>query len=338
LFDLFRKKPDAAPSAPVDEAPVVPVDEAAAVPARSWTERLKAGLGLSRGKLTGALAGVFSRRKLDDEALDELETALLTADVGVDATDHLLADLRQRWKRAGDEADPRTVLADAMTELIAPLERPLVIGAERPFVIMLAGVNGAGKTTSIGKLAKWLQQQQLSVLLAAGDTFRAAAREQLSVWGERNGVAVIQQAGGDAASVMFDAVSAARARGIDVVLADTAGRLPTQANLMEELRKVKRVIAKAQPGAPHAVLLVVDANTGQNALAQVKAFDAAVGLTGLIVTKLDGSAKGGVVAAIAKQHPVPLTFIGVGEAVDDLRPFAAREFVEALLPDATAPV
>jgi fused signal recognition particle receptor len=329
LFDLVRKKPDVVPPPPVEEV--------AAVPARSWTERLKAGLGLSRGKLSGALAGVFSRRKLDDEALDELETALLTADVGVDATDHLLADLRQRWKRAGDEADPRTVLADAMTELIAPLEHPLVIGPERPFVIMLAGVNGAGKTTSIGKLAKWLQQQQLSVLLAAGDTFRAAAREQLSVWGERNGVAVIQQAGGDAASVMFDAVSAARARGIDVVLADTAGRLPTQANLMEELRKVKRVIAKAQPGAPHAVLLVVDANTGQNALAQVKAFDAAVGLTGLIVTKLDGSAKGGVVAAIAKQHPVPLAFIGVGEALDDLRPFAAREFVEALLPDATAP-
>jgi fused signal recognition particle receptor len=330
LFDLFRKKTDAAS---VSESDGIP-----ATPAPSWTERLKAGLGLSRGKLSGALAGVFSRRKLDDEALEELEAALLTADVGVDATEHLLADLRQRWKRAGDDADPRAVLADAMTELINPLERPFVIGAERPFVIMLAGVNGAGKTTSIGKLAKWLQQQQLSVLLAAGDTFRAAAREQLSVWGERNGVAVIQQTGGDAASVMFDAVSAARARGIDVVLADTAGRLPTQANLMEELRKVKRVIAKAEPGAPHAILLVLDANTGQNALAQVKAFDAAVGLTGLIVTKLDGSAKGGVVAAIAKQHPVPLTFIGVGEAVDDLRPFVAREFVEALLPEAGAAV
>ncbi len=331
MFDLFRKKTDAA-SVPVSDGGMP------AIPALSWTERLKAGLGLSRGKLSGALAGVFSRRKLDDEALEELETALLTADVGVDATEHLLADLRQRWKRAGDDADPRAVLADAMTELINPLERPFVIGAERPFVIMLAGVNGAGKTTSIGKLAKWLQQRQLSVLLAAGDTFRAAAREQLSVWGERNGVAVIQQTGGDAASVMFDAVSAARARGIDVVLADTAGRLPTQANLMEELRKVKRVIAKAEPGAPHAILLVLDANTGQNALAQVKAFDAAVGLTGLIVTKLDGSAKGGVVAAIAKQHPVPLTFIGVGEAVDDLRPFVAREFVEALLPEAGAAV
>ena len=197
---------------------------------------------------------------------------------------------------------------------------------------MLTGVNGAGKTTSIGKLAKWLQAQDLSVLLAAGDTFRAAAREQLTVWGERNGVAVIQQSGGDPAAVMFDAVAAARARGIDVVLADTAGRLPTQAHLMEELRKVKRVLAKAEAGAPHEVILVLDANTGQNALAQVKAFDAAVGLTGLIVTKLDGSAKGGVVAAIAKQHPVPLRFIGVGEAVDDLRPFVARDFVEALLP------
>ena len=207
-----------------------------------------------------------------------------------------------------------------------------MIGSERPFVIMLTGVNGAGKTTSIGKLAKWLQQQQLTVLLAAGDTFRAAAREQLAAWGERNHVAVIQQAGGDAASVVFDAIGAAKARGVDVVLADTAGRLATQSHLMDELRKVKRVIGKAQEGAPHEVLLVLDANTGQNGLAQVKAFDAAVGLTGLIVTKLDGSAKGGVVAAIAKQHPVPIKFIGVGEGIDDLRPFAVREFVDALLP------
>jgi len=321
LFDLFKKKPPpGAPEADSIEAP------------RSWTERLKAGLGLSRAKLAGALTGVFARRKLDEEALAQLEEALIVGDVGVDATEHLLADLQSRWKRAGDAADARTELAGAMIDLIGPLEKPLVIGPERPFVIMLAGVNGAGKTTSIGKLAKWLQQRDLSVLLAAGDTFRAAAREQLAVWGERNGVAVIQQAGGDAASVMFDAVEAARARGIDVVLADTAGRLPTQAHLMEELRKVKRVLGRALPGAPHEVLLVLDANTGQNALAQVKAFDAAVGLTGLIVTKLDGSAKGGVVAAIAKQHPVPLRFIGVGEGVDDLRPFAAREFVDALLP------
>ena len=321
LFDLFKKKsPEAEP-----------------VAQRTWAERLKAGLGLSRDKLAGALTGVFARRKLDDAALDELETALLTGDVGVDATHQLLAALRSRWKTAGDGADPRSELAAAMVELLHPLERPLVIGAPRPFVIMLAGVNGAGKTTSIGKLAKWLQQQGLSVLLAAGDTFRAAAREQLAVWGERNNVAVIQQAGGDAASVMFDAIGAARARGIDVVLADTAGRLPTQAHLMDELRKIKRVIGKAQHGAPHEVLLVLDANTGQNALAQVKAFDAAVGLTGLIVTKLDGSAKGGVVAAIAKDHPVPLKFIGVGESVDDLRPFVASEFVEALLPVVPSP-
>jgi len=316
MFDLFKKSPA---DTPVPDKP-------------SWTERLKAGLGLSREKIANALGDVFVRRVLDDAALEELETALLGADVGVDGTQHLLDALKVRWKRADAAADPRATLADAMVDLIGPLEQPLVVGGERPFVIMLTGVNGAGKTTSIGKLAKWLQAQDLSVLLAAGDTFRAAAREQLTVWGERNGVAVIQQAGGDPAAVMFDAVAAARARGIDVVLADTAGRLPTQAHLMEELRKVKRVLAKAEAGAPHEVILVLDANTGQNALAQVKAFDEAVGLTGLIVTKLDGSAKGGVVAAIAKQHPVPLRFIGVGEAVDDLRPFVARDFVEALLP------
>jgi len=321
LFDLFKKKPSA------DAPPTEPAE-----PQRSWTDRLKAGLGLSRAKLAGALTGVFARRKLDDEALEALEDALLVGDVGVDAASHLIADLKERWRISGDGADPRTELAGALVALIGPLEKPLVIGPERPFVIMMTGVNGAGKTTSIGKLAKWLQAQNKSVLLAAGDTFRAAAREQLAVWGERNNVAVIQQSGGDAASVMFDAVEAARARGIDVVLADTAGRLPTQGHLMEELRKVKRVLARSLPGAPHEILLVLDANTGQNALAQVKAFDAAVGLTGLVMTKLDGSAKGGVVAAIAKQHPIPLKFIGVGEGVDDLRPFAAREFVEALLP------
>ncbi|MET0346323.1 MAG: signal recognition particle-docking protein FtsY [Casimicrobiaceae bacterium] len=328
MFDLFKRKPVAAPSDASGEAPIEAPAET-----RSWTERLKAGLGLSRGKLAGSLTGVFSRRKLDDEALDELETALLTADVGVDATAHLLDDLKTRYRRAGPEADARAVLKEALAALLVPLEKPLVITAERPFVIMLAGVNGAGKTTSIGKLAKWLQQQNLSVLLAAGDTFRAAAREQLAAWGERNNVAVIRQEGGDAAAVMFDAVNAARARNIDVLLADTAGRLPTQGHLMDELAKVKRVLGKAASGAPHAVLLVLDANTGQNALAQVKAFDAAVGLTGLVLTKLDGTAKGGVVAAIAKQHAVPLQFIGVGEGVDDLRPFVVEEFVDALLPE-----
>jgi len=333
MFDPFKRKPAAPADAPLD--PTMPAETLAPpVETRSWTERLKAGLGLSRGRLSGALGGVLRRRKLDDEALDELETALIAADVGVDATAHLLDDLKARYRRAGPDADARAVLRDALAALLGPLEAPLVVGAERPFVIMLTGVNGAGKTTSIGKLAKWLQQQNLSVLLAAGDTFRAAAREQLVAWGERNGVAVIRQEGGDAAAVMFDAVNAARARAVDVLLADTAGRLPTQAHLMDELAKVKRVLAKAMPGAPHSVLLVLDANTGQNALAQVRAFDAAVGLTGLVLTKLDGSAKGGVVAAIAKQHAVPLQFIGVGEGIDDLRPFRAREFVEALLPDA----
>jgi len=341
MFDIFRKKPPGLPAEPpASPAPASPepsAQPAGAEPAAtSWRERLKAGLGLSRDKLAGALTGVFVRRTLDDEALDELESALLQADVGMGATAHLIDDLRARYRRAGPGADPRAVLRDAFVALLEPLERPLRIGPQRPFVIMLAGVNGAGKTTSIGKLAKWLREQKLSVLLAAGDTFRAAAREQLAAWGERNDVSVVQQQGGDPAAVVFDAIGAAKARGIDVVIADTAGRLPTQAHLMEELRKIRRVIGKAREGAPDSVLLVLDANTGQNGLAQVKAFDAAVGLTGLIVTKLDGTAKGGVVAAIAKQHPVPLQFIGVGEGLDDLRPFEAREFVEALLPDEVA--
>ena len=312
MFDIFKRKPDQ------DEA-------------RPWSERLAAGLARSREKLAGALGGVFTRRKLDAETLEILETALITADVGVAATQHLLDDLAARWKRSGGEADPKALLKAAFVDLLQPLERPLKIGDARPFVIMLAGVNGAGKTTSIGKLAKHFQAQRHSVLLAAGDTFRAAAREQLAVWGERNGVTVISQAGGDAGAVMFDAIGAAAARKIDVVLADTAGRLPTQIHLMEEIRKVQRVIRKADPSAPHETLLVLDANTGQNALAQVKAFDDTLGLTGLILTKLDGSAKGGVVAAIAKERPVPLRFIGVGEGVDDLKPFVAAEFVEALV-------
>jgi len=316
MFDLFKKK-----AADGDEPE-----------ARSWTDRLKSGLGLSRDKLAGTLAATFALRKLDDEALANLESALLEGDVGVDATAHVLAELKTRWKRAGADANPRAELASVLVNLLSPLEAPFVVGPERPYIVMLAGVNGAGKTTSIGKLAKWLQQRKLSVLLAAGDTFRAAAREQLAVWGARNDIAVIQQKGGDPAAVMFDAVNAARSRGIDVVLADTAGRLPTQGHLMDELRKVKRVLGKAMQGAPHEILLVLDANTGQNALAQVAAFDAAVSLTGLILTKLDGTARGGVVAAIAKTHPVPLKFIGIGEAVDDLRPFAAAEFVDALLP------
>ena len=312
MFDVFKRKSGGEDSRP-------------------WAERLAAGLARSREKLAGALGGVFARRRLDAETLDELETALITADVGIAATQHLLDDLSARWKAAGAEGDPKSLLKAALVDLLRPLERPLVVGSARPFVIMLAGVNGAGKTTSIGKLARHFQQQGLTVLLAAGDTFRAAAREQLAVWGERNGVTVIAQAGGDPGAVMFDAIAAAKARGVDVVLADTAGRLPTQLQLMEEIRKVQRVIRKADPAAPHETLLVLDANTGQNALAQVKAFDDALGLTGLVLTKLDGSAKGGVVAAIAKERPIPLRFIGVGEGIDDLKPFVAAEFVDALV-------
>jgi fused signal recognition particle receptor len=341
VFDFFKRKPDPAPPAvdPVSPAVVAPVTAPATPeaepPKRSWAERLKNGLAASRDKLGGALAGAFRNKILDEQALDDLEDALLTADVGIEATRHLLEDLKERYRVSGSNADPRSLLRAALLDLIRPLEQPLrVDGGGRPFVIMIAGVNGAGKTTSIGKLAKWLQQQGRSVLLSAGDTFRAAAREQLAIWGERNQVAVIAQEGGDAAAVTFDAVGAAKARNIDVMLADTAGRLPTQLHLMDELRKVKRVIQKAQADAPHEILLVLDANTGQNALAQVKAFDAAIGVTGLVVTKLDGSAKGGLVAAIAKQHPLPIRFIGVGESLDDLRPFVASEFVDALLPPA----
>jgi len=260
------------------------------------------------------------------------------ADTGVKATQHLLDEVKRRVQASGATrpVQVKNILTDSLAQLLKPLEKPLVIGEFRPTIIMVAGVNGAGKTTSIGKLTRHLASEGASVLLAAADTFRAAAREQLAAWGERNGVAVVQQQGGDPAAVVFDAIGAAKARGIDVVIADTAGRLPTQAHLMDELRKIRRVVGKAREGAPDAVLLVLDANTGQNGLAQVKAFDAAVGLTGLVVTKLDGTAKGGVVAAIAKQHPLPLQFIGIGEGVDDLRPFAARDFVEALLPDSPA--
>jgi fused signal recognition particle receptor len=297
--------------------------------ATSWAARLKAGLARTRDVLNTPVSELFTRRKVDEALYEELETALLQADCGVAATQDLMAQIRKA--RAPDGEALKGALRDAIAALLSPLERRLHVEKAKPFVIMIAGVNGSGKTTSIGKLAKWLQANGKSVMLAAGDTFRAAAREQLVVWGARNAVPVIAQESGDPGAVVFDALSAARARGIDVVIADTAGRLPTQLHLMEEIRKVKRVAAKALDGAPHEVLLVLDANTGQNSLAQVKAFDAALGLTGLILTKLDGTAKGGVVCAIAKEKPVPLLFIGVGEGIDDLRPFAAREFAEALV-------
>jgi len=297
----------------------------------SWAERLKSGLGFTRERLVRPLANALTLKALSPETLEEIESALLAADVGVAATAHLLDGMEQQRRRLGSGCDARQALKASLSDLLAPLESPLQIGHERPFVIMAAGVNGTGKTTSIGKLTKYLQTQSYSVLLAAGDTFRAAAREQLEIWGERNRVPVISQRGGDPAAVAFDAIAAAQARGIDVVIADTAGRLPTQLHLMEELRKIRRVIAKAAPGAPHETLLVLDANTGQNALTQVAAFDDALGLTGLVLTKLDGTAKGGVVAAIAKSRPIPIKLIGVGEGIDDLRPFRVAEFVDALL-------
>jgi fused signal recognition particle receptor len=297
--------------------------------ALSWAARLKAGLARTREVFNTPVSELFARRKVDESLYEELETALLRADCGVPATQELMASLRKQ--NLEDAESLKQALKDAIAQLLAPLERRLEARAAKPFVIMVAGVNGSGKTTSIGKLAKWLPTQGLSVVLAAGDTFRAAAREQLIAWGGRNAVPVIAQASGDPGAVVFDALGAARARGADVVIADTAGRLPTQLHLMEEIRKVKRVASKAMEGAPHDVLLVLDANTGQNSLAQVKAFDEALGLTGLILTKLDGTAKGGVVCAIAKERPVPLLFVGVGEDIDDLRPFVARDFAEALV-------
>lgn len=299
-----------------------------------WAARLKQGLTKSRDKMAKSLAGVFGGGQIDEDLYEELETVLITGDMGMEATEYLMKDVRNRVSLKGlkDGNELRGALKDALYDLIKPLEKPLVLPeTKEPFVIMLAGINGAGKTTSIGKLAKYFQAQGKSVLLAAGDTFRAAAREQLQAWGERNNVTVISQTTGDSAAVCFDAVQAAKARGIDIVLADTAGRLPTQLHLMEEIKKVKRVLQKAMPDAPHEIIVVLDANIGQNAVNQVKAFDDALGLTGLIVTKLDGTAKGGILAALASDRPVPVRYIGVGEGIDDLRPFDARAFIDALL-------
>ena len=320
---------------------------------QSWMDKLKAGL-----RKTGAnIATVFTGAQIDDSLYEDLETALLMADTGVKATEHLLVDLKFRVRDSGTSkpAEVKGLLVEALTHMLTPLQKPLLIGQYAPTVIMVTGVNGAGKTTSIGKLTRHLVDSGVSVLLAAADTFRAAAREQLGVWADRNTVDIISQDGGDPAAVSFDAVSAGRARGRDVVLVDTAGRLPTQLHLMEELRKIKRVIQKtgpaedrsALPGAdqaetngkpaiaprlpPHEILLVIDGNTGQNALTQVKAFDDALGLTGLIVAKLDGTAKGGVLAAIARERPIPVYFVGVGEKLEDLETFNAREFAQALL-------
>jgi len=307
----------------------IPAPAPVAPERQGWMERLTAGLR----KTGSSLTQVFTGGQIDENLYEELESALLMADAGVKATQHLLDEVRRKVASTGATrpVQVKNILADVLAGMLQPLEKTLVIGQLQPTVIMVAGVNGAGKTTSIGKLTKHLADEGASVLLAAADTFRAAAREQLAIWADRNTVEIVSQEGGDPAAVSFDAVNAGRARGKDVVIVDTAGRLPTQLHLMEELKKIKRVVQKAQPDAPHEVLLVIDGNTGQNALAQVKAFDAALGLTGLIVTKLDGTAKGGVLAAIAQEKPVPVYFIGVGEKLQDLETFNAREFAQALL-------
>jgi fused signal recognition particle receptor len=343
MFSFFKKKPAAPEPAPSADPAPLPAPPAVAEPEpvaeaeaerSGWFARLRQGL-----RRTGSsIAQVFTGTQIDDTLYEELEAALLMADAGVQATDYLLADLKRRVKeaRATDPAAVKTLLAQAVADLLAPLQRPLVIGRHRPTVIMVVGVNGAGKTTSIGKLTRHLADGGQKVLLAAADTFRAAAREQLAIWADRNRVEIVAQEGGDPAAVTFDAVVAGKARGCDVVIADTAGRLTTQAHLMEELKKIRRVIGKAHEGAPHEVLLVVDGNTGQNALAQVQAFDAALQLTGLVITKLDGTAKGGVLAALAlwtrsRAAPLPVYFIGVGEKLEDLQTFDAPEFARALL-------
>ncbi len=360
MFSFFKKKappPSLAPLTPatpasvgslagglIGSALVTPIDVSAIgtmAPERErWLVKLTSGL-----RKTGAsISGVFTGTQVDDALYEDLESALLMADTGVKATTYLLDVVKRRVKESAvtHPVAVRNILLDELARLLRPLEKALLIGQQQPTVIMVAGVNGAGKTTSIGKLTRHLANEGASVLLAAADTFRAAAREQLSVWADRNTVEIISQEGGDPAAVAFDAVSAGKARGKDVVLVDTAGRLPTQLHLMEELKKIKRVVSKADATAPHEVLLVIDGNTGQNALSQVKAFDEALQLTGLIVTKLDGTAKGGVLAAIAlwarerqeaspRLRPVPVYFIGVGEKLEDLETFNAREFAQALL-------
>ncbi|MCE3004069.1 MAG: signal recognition particle-docking protein FtsY [Xanthomonadaceae bacterium] len=329
MFSFFKRKRTADPAGEAPPAPAAePTPPAATV---SWRDRLR-GNALGR-----AVSALFSGNpKLDEALLEELETALLSADVGVAATGDLLDDLRRRMQ-AREFADANGLLAclrAEMLRLLQPVARPLEIDdARRPFVLMVVGVNGVGKTTTIGKLAQHLQREGAKVMLAAGDTFRAAAVEQLKTWGERNGVPVVAQASGaDSASVIFDALQAAKARDVDVLVADTAGRLHTQAGLMDELAKIRRVLAKLDPQAPHEVLQVIDGTTGQNAANQVRQFQKTAGVTGLAVTKLDGSARGGVVFALAREFGLPIRYVGVGESLDDLRVFDPTAFVDGLLP------
>jgi fused signal recognition particle receptor len=363
MFSFFKKKPapaasdataDAAPAAPAPVTPESIALRADSIPAselksieniapterKSWMDKLKAGLR----KTGSSIATVFTGTQIDDALYEELEEALLMSDAGVAATNYLLQDLKRRVKeaKATEPSAVKALLAQALADLLAPLQKSLPVGEHKPTVMMIAGVNGAGKTTSIGKLTWHLSGHGASVLLAAADTFRAAAKEQLAVWANRNNVEIVSQEGADPAAVAFDAVTAGKARGRDVVMVDTAGRLPTQLHLMEEIAKIKRVITKADGTAPHETLLAIDGNTGQNALTQVKAFDESLQLTGLIITKLDGTAKGGVLAAIAlwarerlQRKPeagqLAVYFIGVGEKLEDLETFSAAEFSQALI-------
>ena len=332
MFSLFKRKTPA-PTALPDQGP-----SAAQVAAQTWLGRLRSSLQRTGSSITG----VFGGKVIDDALFEELESALLMADAGMPATQAVLQALKLRVKANGSTqpAQVKELLTEVLTEVLLPLQGEWSLDGNKPTVIMVAGVNGAGKTTTIGKLTRHLSDAGHSVLLAAADTFRAAAKEQLLVWADRNQVDIISQDQGDPAAVSFDAVTAGKARGRDVVLIDTAGRLPTQLHLMDELKKIQRVIQKADTNAPHEVLLVIDGNTGQNALAQVKAFDEALGLTGLIVTKLDGTAKGGVLAAIAlwaqqrkpqAVQPLKVYFIGIGEKLEDLQAFNAQEFAQALI-------
>ncbi|UBM25095.1 signal recognition particle-docking protein FtsY [Pseudomonas sp. p1(2021b)] len=343
--DLEQKAPPAIPERPVAEPepePAAPAPVATEHAKVGFFARLKQGLSKTSASIGEGMASLFLGKKaIDDDLLDEIETRLLTADVGVEATSVIVQNLTQKVarKQLADADALYKSLQDELAALLRPVEQPLKIQSQtKPYVILVVGVNGAGKTTTIGKLAKKLQLEGKKVMLAAGDTFRAAAVEQLQVWGERNQIPVIaQHTGADSASVIFDAVQAAKARGVDVLIADTAGRLHTKDNLMEELKKVRRVIGKLDAEAPHEVLLVLDAGTGQNAISQAKYFNQSVELTGLALTKLDGTAKGGVIFALAKQFNLPIRFIGVGEGIDDLRTFEAEPFVKALFAEREHP-
>jgi len=342
---ISDKKKTGAPAKPIKNTPKVTEKKPVVIPEKEvapkeekksgffgFADKIKKGLTKTREKLTSELTSLFTGKKIDEALFEELETILLTSDVGISATTYLLDSIRASVKKNNIEnADEiKGLLKEKLIELLTPIESPLVLKGANPYVIMVVGVNGAGKTTTIGKLTKIFLDENKSVLIAAGDTFRAAATEQLQVWGERNNVHVVSQASGDPSAVIFDAINSAKAKNIDIVIADTAGRLPTQKHLIDEITKVKRVINKCHEEAPHEILLVLDANTGQNAISQLKIFNEALGITGLALTKLDGTAKGGVIAAIAKEQPTPLRYIGVGESIDDLKVFNAQEYVDAL--------